>query len=129
MTQEERLAAARPPSAGEAERIRVVHLIERMAVGGMEKHIEYLLQKLPPDEFQQRLCCMNEPGPRAEEIRLYPADERFRVRLSVRDAAARLAQFGRWLARDGGDPAGWEWDLRCPGIMVVRPVGGEVRHG
>ncbi len=69
MTQEERLVAASAPSAGGAEPIRVVHLIERMAVGGMEKHIEYLLQKLPADKFQQWLCCMNEPGPRAEEIR------------------------------------------------------------
>ena len=51
------------------ERIRVVHLVERLAVGGMEKHIEYLLQKLPPERFEQWLCCIGEPGPRADEIR------------------------------------------------------------
>ncbi len=49
--------------------IRVVHFIERMAVGGMEKHIEHLLGKLPAGRFEQWLCCLNDAGPRGEQMR------------------------------------------------------------
>lgn len=50
-------------------RIRVAHLIERMDVGGMERNVELILDKLPAERFEQWLCCMSEPGPMAEPLR------------------------------------------------------------
>lgn len=51
------------------ERIRVVHLIERMAVGGMERTVQLLMEHLPRGRFEQSLCCMSEAGPFAEAAR------------------------------------------------------------
>lgn len=56
-------------STNNHSRIRVAHLIERMDVGGMERLVELILDKLPRQQFDQWLCCMSEPGPMTEGLR------------------------------------------------------------
>lgn len=49
-------------------RIRLVHCIGSMAVGGAERQLADLIARLPPDRFDQRLVLFSREGPLLDQV-------------------------------------------------------------
>lgn len=50
-------------------RIKILYLINSLNVGGTEKRVAALLQRLPRDTFNPRLCCLVEAGALEKSVR------------------------------------------------------------
>jgi glycosyltransferase involved in cell wall biosynthesis len=50
-----------------AGRIRILHVIASLGFGGAERLVLSAANGLPPDRFDQAVCCLDGPGARADE--------------------------------------------------------------
>jgi glycosyltransferase involved in cell wall biosynthesis len=71
---------------GRDERIRVMFVQPTLRIGGAERHITHLVRMLDPQRFECMVCCIQEPGALAAD---------------VRDAGAELVAFECGTARAG----------------------------
>ena len=62
-----RVAAPRGGGVTPARRIRVLHVITSLTVGGAERLVISAVRGLPSDRYEHAICCLAEPGARAAE--------------------------------------------------------------
>lgn len=69
----------------EVEKIRVLHVLPWVASGGVERRRRELAEWLPDTDFEQKLFCLAEVGPLADEIRARGTEVLALDEKSVRD--------------------------------------------
>ncbi len=115
------------PAGGARRRIRVLHVVWSMAVGGAERVIALLATHADPVRFESLVACLNEPGTLAEELRQAgisvfamhkrgPLDMRafWRLRRLIRTQRVGVVHTHLWGANVWGRLAAWS----C-GVPVV----------
>jgi glycosyltransferase involved in cell wall biosynthesis len=50
------------------KKVKILYLIDRLEVGGTQRHLVQLITGLDRDVFEPRVCCLQRAGPIAEEL-------------------------------------------------------------
>jgi glycosyltransferase involved in cell wall biosynthesis len=97
-------AGTRPlPAPPDPDRkLKVVHLISALSLGGAELSLYHLVRGLDPDKFETRVICLREEGALAERFRAAGIEVEL-YKLPSRYSPLGLLGLARRLARSGAD--------------------------